>query len=179
MTGDVAVAMPIEAVGEGDARVLALFDVHHQRLYALARRLSPNAEDARDLVQETFLKVAAAVARVPPGRRDEEAWLVRVLVNLSRDRWRRTVTWRRYFVREARRHREGTGPESALVARTVIRQALQRLPPRRRAIIVLHELEGHSPPEIGRLLGIKAVTVRWHLSRGRHELARILQGVSS
>ena len=179
MTGDVAVVMPIEAIDREDTRVLALFDAHHQRLYTLARRLSPNAEDARDLVQETFLKVAAAVDRVPTGRQDEEAWLVRVLVNLCRDRWRRAVTWRSYFARETRRRIPATNPEGQLVARTVIREALQRLPPRRRAIVVMHELEGASPPEIGRLLGIKAVTVRWHLSRGRRELARIIQGASS
>jgi DNA-directed RNA polymerase specialized sigma24 family protein len=51
-------------------------------------------------------------------------------------------------------------------------QALNRLAPRRRAIVVMHELEGLSIPDIARFLGIRSVTVRWHLSVGRRELAR-------
>ena len=44
-------------------------------------------------------------------------------------------------------------------------QALARLPPRRRTIVVLYELEGAAIPDIAKLLGVTAVTVRWHLSR--------------
>jgi DNA-directed RNA polymerase specialized sigma24 family protein len=55
-----------------------------------------------------------------------------------------------------------------------VRHALERLPPRRRAILLMYELEGASIPSIARLLGINAVTVRWHLSVGRREMARSL-----
>src|ERR1043166_8970460 len=68
-------------------RLGAMFDAHHQRLFRLARRLSPNAEEARDLGQETFLRAARAQGAIPPD--SEEAWLVRVLVNIRRDEWRR------------------------------------------------------------------------------------------
>ena len=43
-------------IGNPADRLAALFDSHHDRLYRLARRLSPSADDALDLVQETFLK---------------------------------------------------------------------------------------------------------------------------
>ena len=49
------------------ARLGALFDAHHQRLFRLARRLSRSADDARDLVQETFLRAARRPASVPAG----------------------------------------------------------------------------------------------------------------
>jgi DNA-directed RNA polymerase specialized sigma24 family protein len=42
--------------------------------------------------------------------------------------------------------------------------------------VVLYELEGTAIPAIAKLLGVTAVTVRWHLSRGRRELAGIIQG---
>ena len=45
-------------------------------------------------------------------------------------------------------------PESALIARSLVWQALERLPPRRRAILVLYELEGTTIPAIARLLGV-------------------------
>jgi RNA polymerase sigma factor (sigma-70 family) len=66
------------------------------------------------------------------------------------------------------------GPEAALIARATVWRALDVLAPRRRAVIVMSELEGLAIPAIASTLGISAVTVRWHLSRGRRELARIL-----
>jgi len=51
---------------------------------------------------------------------------------------------------------------------------LDKLTPRRRAIVVMHELEGLAIPAIASLLGISAITVRWHLSLGRRDLARDL-----
>lgn len=66
-------------------RLSALFDAHHERLYRLARRLAPSADEALDLVQETFLKAARAPAAVPLGLTSEEAWLVRVLINVRGD----------------------------------------------------------------------------------------------
>jgi DNA-directed RNA polymerase specialized sigma24 family protein len=58
----------------------------------------------------------------------------------------------------------------------MVHDALQRLAPRRRAIVVLYELEGSAVADIARLLGVTAVTVRWHLSVARREMARALGG---
>ena len=158
------------------ARLGNLFDLHHQRLYRLARRLSRSTEDARDLVQETFLRAARHAARVPEGPGHEEAWLVRVLINVARDRWRQAVVRQRSASEIVATAPDTADPESALLARSIIWQALQRLPPRRRAILVLYEIEGVAIPAIARLLGVTAVTVRWHLSIGRRELAAAVDG---
>ena len=96
MTGDAAtVAMANHDAQAAGDRLGALFDAHHQRLYRLARRLSGSADEARDLVQDTFLRAARAPASVPAGPSAEEAWLVRVLINLCRDRWRQTANRQR------------------------------------------------------------------------------------
>ena len=60
------------------------------------------------------------------------------------------------------------------MAKALVEQALQALAPRRRAILVMYELEGATIPAIAKLLGIRAVTVRWHLSVGRSEMARLI-----
>lgn len=180
MTGQ-AIAMPGAAERTSDefaARLGALFDTHHQRLYRLARRLSGSAEDARDVVQETFLRAARSPASVPSGKPNEEAWLVRVLINICRDRWRRSTVHRN----TAHLQEPSAGsadPEPALLARALVQQALAALPPRRRAILVMYELEGMSIPAIAALVGVAAVTVRWHLSIGRREMARALKGGES
>ena len=135
MTGQ-AIAMSATADRPTDdttARLGTLFDAHHQRLYRLARRLSRSAEDASDLVQETFLRAARHTASVPEGAGHEEAWLVRVLINLARDRWRQLAVRKRGADDAAL----STTPvvadsETALLARSIIWQALDRLPPRRR-----------------------------------------------
>jgi len=155
------------------ARLAALFDAHHGRLFRLARRLAGSSEDARDLVQETFLRAARSPWSVPEGTPHEEAWLVRVLINICRDRWRQ-VAVRRLHHPALTTSPSSVDPEPALIARSLVWQALDRLPPRRRAVLILYELEGTRIPAIARLLGVTAVTVRWHLSVGRREMARVL-----
>jgi RNA polymerase sigma-70 factor (ECF subfamily) len=156
-------------------RLSALFEAHADRLYRLARRLAPTADDALDLVQETFLKVARSPDTIPRGLRDEEAWLVRVLVNVRRDQWRKEAVRKRHQLELSHPAPHHDDPEKTFVIRTTVWRALDCLPPRRRAVIVMYELEGLSMASIASLLGINAITVRWHLSRGRRELARQLR----
>jgi RNA polymerase sigma-70 factor (ECF subfamily) len=165
-------AMPPE-VDERQVRLAALFDAHADRLYKLARRLTASADDARDRVQETFLRAAQSLRSVPLGRRAEQAWLVRVLVNIQRDEWRKdAVRARASLVGET----SASNIESALDARRIVWRTLTALTPRRRAVIVLHDLDGLHISEIAQLLGVTTVTVRWHLSRGRRELRQLLKG---
>jgi RNA polymerase sigma-70 factor (ECF subfamily) len=155
-------------------RIAGLFDAHYERLYRLARRLSSNSDDACDLVQETFLRAVRSVAAIPTGVPGEEAWLVRVLINLRRDEWRRTAVRKRHPDAIASSRALPANPEVALVSRAAVWSALDRLSPRRRAIVVMHELEDLPVAAIASLLGITAITVRWHLSVSRRELAREL-----
>ncbi len=121
MTGQ-AIAMSATAdrpTDDAAARLGTLFDAHHQRLYRLARRLSRSAEDASDLVQETFLRAARHAASVPEGAGHEEAWLVRVLINVARDRWRQLAVRKRgaddaALMRDAGRLRYRVCPAGAL-----------------------------------------------------------------
>ena len=170
-----AAALPATLPHSAAERLAILFDAHHERLYRLARRLVPTADDALDLVQETFLRAARAPNSIPSGFADEEAWLVRVLVNIRRDQWRKTAVRRRYDNKTRASSDVETDPEAALVAHAAVWSALDVLPPRRRAIVVMRELEGLTVKNIACALRITAVTVRWHLSRGRRELARILK----
>ena len=171
-------AAPTVAADNSAERLASLFDVHYDRLYRLARRLTPNGDDALDIVQETFLKAARFPRSIPMGAPEEEAWLVRVLINIRRDQWRKTSVRERYDRSQAKDSSVAIGsvnPEATLIARTAVWKALDTLPPRRRAIVVMHELEGLAIPSIASILGITAITVRWHLSRGRHDLTHALK----
>src|ERR1700704_4267518 len=109
-------------------RLARLFDAHHERLFRLARRLSSDREEARDLVQEAFLPAARSPKSVPEGAQPEEAWLVRTLVNLCRDRFRRLGV-RSRAASEIRREEASRHPEEAAVARATGAAAPPRPPP--------------------------------------------------
>ena len=174
MFGQAIAMSPVvdEAEAGHPERLARLFDTHHARLYSLARRMTTSADAARDVVQETFLRGARSPASIPHGHSQEEAWLVRVLVNICRDAWRKQAVRRRHAAEAPAQ--DYRGAEAALIARATIRAALAELPPRRRAAIVMYELEGAAIPAIAQLLGIHPVTVRWHLSVGRRELKQLL-----
>lgn len=174
-----AVAVPAtmhgdQAQDDPAERVAALFDAHHQRLFRLARRLVRGADDASDVVQETFLRATRAPQRIPAGFANEEAWLVRVLINVCKDGWRHAAVRTRAVVDGHVRPPGAVNPESGLLAHAMVWQALGVLPPRRRAILILYELDGSDIASIARLLGVSPVTVRWHLMMGRREMARAL-----
>jgi RNA polymerase sigma factor (sigma-70 family) len=175
MTGEVMAFDATTAQVETDTaqRLAALFDAHHRRLYSLASRMCRTRDDARDCVQETFLRAARHPRSIPVGASSEEAWLVRVLINICRDGWRRQAVRSQAPIEP---ERNDPGHEDAVIARSLVHMALDRLPPRRRAILVLYEIDGTSIQDIARLLGIAPVTVRWHLSRGRAQMSAILTG---
>jgi RNA polymerase sigma-70 factor, ECF subfamily len=171
-----ALEPPVEL---GLERLASLFDAHQARLFRLARRLAADSEAARDLVQETFLRAARRPAAVPAGEPAGEAWLVRVLVNLARDRHRRLAVRSRAARDLGREAGVSPHPEPAVLARAAVQAALAHLSPRRRAVVVLVELEELPVAEVAKLLGIARVTVRWHLAGGRRELAAVLLGTGS
>ena len=170
-----ASVLPVALPGTPADRLSALFDAHHDRLYRLARRLTPNTDDALDLVQETFLKAARSPTSIPVGLTSEEAWLVRVLINIRRDQWRQTAVRKRHDEEMSPSAIVNNDQEAVLMARATVWRALDMLTPRRRAVVVMHELEGLTISAIASLLGISAITVRWHLSMGRRDLTRVLR----
>jgi len=163
------------AAADRAARLGELFDRHQLRLYRLALRMGAEPDDAADLVQEAFLRLARAVVAIPEGA-GGEAWLVRALVNLCRDRRRRRAVRVRASQWASPPEVRPADAESVASAREQVGTALARLSPRRRAVVILHEIEGYALVEVARMLGIASVTARWHLSAGRRDLQRLLVG---
>lgn len=164
-----ACPLPVDA----SERLALLFERYHPRLYSLARRMCGEREEALDLVQECFLRAAHRPERIPPQHPASEAWLVRALVNLCRDRLRRITVRRRHQEQLAPRL-ASEGDDVRVVARLTVTAALDGLSPRRRAVLVLRELEGRPTREVARLLGLREATVRWHLAGAHRALTAAL-----
>ena len=154
-----------------EPRLEELFEEHQHRLFRLALRLSRNREDAKDLVQETFVRAARHERSLPSGAR-AEGWLVRTMINLARDEWRRRAVRNKHAV--ARAQEDSSDPEAVALARISVRSALQTLSPKLRAVVALVDLEALSSREAAILLGLRPSTVRWYRARALRELERLL-----
>jgi RNA polymerase sigma-70 factor (ECF subfamily) len=153
---------------------------HDEAAYNLARWLTGNDHDARDVVQEAYLRAYQFFSGFRGG--DGRAWLLAIVRNtcytwLERNRGREGAV---SFDEEA--HGAVTppdGPEaSALRQEDVgsLRRALDELPPEFREAIVLRELEGLSYKEIAAVVGVPLGTVMSRLARARERLHQRLAG---
>lgn len=145
---------------------------HQRRAYAVARAIVINHEDAEDAVQEAFLHAYRAIDRFLPDQAFG-AWLHRIVANAALD-----VT-RRRKVRDADELPETVAspfrdPAEKSELRQRLTEALNTLPPRQRAVIVLHDVEGYKHAEIGKMLDIPEGTARSDLHYARSQLRLLL-----
>ncbi|MEO8435935.1 MAG: sigma-70 family RNA polymerase sigma factor [Pyrinomonadaceae bacterium] len=160
-------------------------------VYALLYRLTEDAEEARDLTQETFLRAFQSISRFR-GDADLKTWIYRIAINQARNRWR----WWRRRRRDVHVSLDATSsqsdqtvgsrlpaseadPEQETLAHereTVLRTALNSLGQSYREAVILRDVEGFSYEEIATTLEISIGTVKSRLSRGRLELRRKLTG---
>jgi RNA polymerase sigma factor (sigma-70 family) len=160
-----------------DSVTVMRFEANRHRLASLAYRLLGSAADAEDAVQDAFLRWQAAKREhieVP------EAWLTKVVTNLSLDRLRSAKS----------RHERAVGawlPEPLLDGDPMLGPAdtveqresvtlavlilMERLSPVERAVYVLREAFSHSHAEIAEILDISEAASQQHAHRARRSLA--------
>lgn len=158
----------------------AVYRANAGRLGRLARLLLRDPEEAQEVVQEVFLKVAGALDRLERPRA-WDPWLTRLTINACRDRYR-SGWWRLWRRRRARLEaievvdprptpdREAAGAE----ARDRLWAAFQRLPARQREVFALRHFEGWSTELIAESLGLSPGSVKTHLFRAVHRLRAAL-----
>ena len=152
----------------GDMQAFAaLYAQFGKPCYGLGLRLTGNAAQAEDLVQEVFLKLIETI-RSYRGDAPFGAWLKRMTANAAIDQLRRN---KRFVDADPEAMFAGPGTFEANAAPELDATALlQRLPPRARAVVVLHELEGYTHTEIARLFGQSESYSKSILARGLQRL---------
>ncbi|HXF09736.1 MAG TPA: RNA polymerase sigma factor [Desulfuromonadaceae bacterium] len=164
----------------GDHEAYATLVKEYQKMvYAVAFRMTGSLDAAEDLTQETFLR---AYRQLESFRSESKfsTWLCRIAINLSltwRDRERRRDTIHTQWAEEAivDAHDAGTSPND--LSRRV-QGALDKLPAKQRAAIVLTVYENRSHAEAAKVLGCTEATVSWRVFAARQKLKRLLKGVS-
>jgi RNA polymerase sigma-70 factor (ECF subfamily) len=155
--------------GQRDAAT-GLVDRYHKRLYNLALRLLANAQDAEDITQTVFFNAFEKLRTFDPRYRFF-SWIYRMTVNESLNFLKRPSRKRMVALEDAP---ELPAPairsSGATAARDRIDQALTRLKPDDRAVVVLKHLESFSYEEIADVLDIPVSTVKSRLFTARERL---------
>jgi len=158
----------MSAVARGDEAALAmLVGRHAPRLRAYLHRHSGNSEDADDLLQETWVRVARSARRFDPTRRFR-SWLYGIATNLARDLFRRRAT-REGALRELAMQPR-VEPEVGPIDSSKLHERISRLPERMRAVLILRYFEGMNETEMAEVLRIPRGTVKSRLHTALCEL---------
>jgi RNA polymerase sigma-70 factor (ECF subfamily) len=150
-----AFASLLARAARGDAEALGcLYDLHADRLFALAFRLTGSCDDADDVLQDVFTGLPEALQRYDE-RGTFAVWLSRVtarcaLMRMRADRRRRAAAHREH----AEISRAVPIAADTLATRLALEDALGSRSETSRVIFVLKEIEGYSHAEIASLLGI-------------------------
>jgi RNA polymerase sigma-70 factor (ECF subfamily) len=174
------------AVQSGDTDSLGVLVARwEQPLFRFVYRLQPRSEDARDICQETFLRILKKSHRFKKGSRFS-TWMYQIALNLCRDQARRTRRWNRVIADSPEIPERAAGPTSATgdPARNAERReksaavlrALDRLPAEQREVVVLKEFEGLKFREIAAILDCPESTVKSRMYYGLNGVRTTLMG---
>lgn len=166
-----------EVAGLGERTFVEVYEARYDQLVSVARLTTGSYAIAEELVQEAFAELYRRFDAV----RRPDAYVQRAVVSRCTSWVRRRVTERRYLDR----HGSGRGSEvdggvaaepvwSTDAATVEVIEALQTLPSRQRAVVVLRYLADWSEVEAAQALGMRPTAVRSLLARARARLVKEL-----
>lgn len=176
---------------DGDSGAWAeLVRAHHRRVYGLCYRFTGNPTDAEDLTQDVFLKVYSNLTSFDTTRGSLQVWITTMTRNLLVDNFRRNKNLRvTGSLDEGWDQTEELKPVDRLTARgpsphemaakkeleKMVQNALAQVSVELREAVILRDLQDMDYKDIAQVLGIPEGTVKSRISRGRAELARLLE----
>jgi RNA polymerase sigma-70 factor (ECF subfamily) len=178
----------VEKAQKGDrAAFRKLVERHQRRAFAIAIGLVRDENDARDIVQEAFLRVYRSLGRFKGGS-SFFTWLYRIVTNLAIDLMRKparreTELFENPNISEDAEafsflaRIDGADPLDVVRRREIaarIQTALDALPPYHRAVIIMREVEGMSYQEMAEAMEVSKGTIMSRLFHARQKLQRAL-----
>ena len=155
-----------------------LFGSYASDVVAYCGWRSGSPSDAQDAVADVFLTAWRRLDEVPDGAA-ARVWLYatarRVIANQRRSRRRRVALQERLAREPAPTPQEVPALDAEA---TLVHEALARLGPRDREVLLLAEWEGFSPAQIASVVGCRAVTARGRLHRARCRFRAVYEGLS-
>src|SRR5271167_1441978 len=176
---------------DGDSVAWAeLVKAHHRRIFSLCYRFTGSPHDAEDLTQDVFIKVYGNLTTFDLSRGSFQTWLTTLARNLLVDHFRRTKQQRVTDSMDAGWDESEELPLADRLASAgptqhdraaqkeiarMVQEALTKISPELREAVILRDLQDMDYKEIAQVLHIPEGTVKSRISRGRAELARLLE----
>lgn len=153
-----------------DQSVEEVFQEYGNMLYRIAFVMMKNAFDAEDVVQDTLIKYMEHRESGKTFETEEyrKAWLIRVDINLCKNRLRFYKNHPKIGMEELSRYYEEKED-------TRLMDSLLLLPSKYREVLLLHYVEGYQGKEIAGMLKLSESAVRKRLERGRGKLRAVLE----
>ena len=166
----------IELLRCGDSK--AWEDIVLQYQAPLSRYLYNMVRDkelARDLTQDTFIEAYRGIPNTE-GELKLKSWLYRIATNNAIQvlRRRKLISWISW-TEEKHAHKETENIEDDFAQRELVRDVLNKLPEKYRAVLLLHDYQGFKCREIGRMLNISLDTAKKRLARGREKFRDVYE----
>ena len=165
----------------------------HKRVYGICYRFTGSQSDAEDITQDVFLKVYRNLASFDQTKGSFQTWLTTLTRNMLVDQFRRSRLERATDSMDVSVSGEDDGPTmseqladrrpsqeqsyAGLELKAKIQEALAKVSPELREAVILRDLEDMDYKEIALVLKIPEGTVKSRISRGRAELAKLLQRI--
>lgn len=167
----------IQQVRSGDVDAYRfLVERYQQRVATTVKAMLGDGTEAEDVGQETFIRFYKSIHSFR-GDSSVSTYLHRIAVNLSLNELKRRKRFLSRFERQDESQLEGSytvDKVNELESKQLIQQALQRLKPDFRSVVVLRFIEGYSTKETAELLNIPLGTVLSRLSRAQNKLRDFL-----
>ena len=151
-----------------------LYHKFSPKMYSVCLRYSGNQEDARDLLQEGFIKIFKNLSKYR-GDGSFEGWIRRIFVNTSIEHFRKKV-----YIQSVSESQEALIEDKEWnvldnLAEKDIMQMIQELSPGYKAVFNMHVIEGYSHKEIAEILGINEGTSKSQLARAKTVLKKMVE----
>jgi RNA polymerase sigma-70 factor (ECF subfamily) len=147
-------------------------------IYRISYRITGRSDTAEDMVQEAFIKYYENAHKIPD-LEQSKYWLIRVVKNLSLNHEKRKGRERNAVdkIKRIPQKLEASAEENLIreETRTVVQEALNKLPHNLRSVLVLRDYADMNYKEIGDTLNISEGNVKVRVFRAREKLATILK----
>ncbi len=167
-------------VRDGDTQILGqLFARHGERLFRYCWRINQDRQLSEDLVQEAFFRMLRFRTSFRDGHRFE-SWMYSIVRNLQMDHWRKRRfegEWDESVELAAASGGDARERLESLEDNALLTEALRRLSPAKREILVLARFEEMPHEQIGQILGCDAGAARVRLHRALASLRETYQAL--
>ena len=153
---------------------MQVYDLYAQSMFKVAFRYLKNVEDAKDIMQEGFLKAFQKIDQYKPDA-SFGSWLKRIIINQCFDTLKKKQIQFNDVDVEALKIIDNNWEFDVCISKEKIVESIETLSDKYKVVVKLYLMEGYDHEEIAEILEISVKTSRTHLHRGKLKLKELLK----